>query len=217
MHYEEVLACLRDALRLPPYVLRPCDASFRLVVDFEAFGSLSVPLKDTPSLRAGGMVMSPHAFSASFRYSSYPTDPWCKLEYRSDLLVGQAKECGIDPEALLEILTLHECVHIAMMLWWCKERTGHFWLGTESRHLHEAVALYFCEHGLPDLVRTASRSDIQKYVAFVEACIKEGHADGVFYEPYFKSYRTLPPQDVWPAIKESLGEQLTRKLIEAEY
>ena len=123
-------------------------------------------------------------------------------------LEEEAKAIGISMDALLEILVMHELVHCIMQSGF----TDCPWIpkaGDPMIYIHEACALYACEHGFirENLYKTASADDVKRYIGYMGT----SNGSDSEYAPYFTTCRNLPLSDLWPQLEASSPCQLDFK------
>lgn len=122
----------------------------------------------------------------------------------TDVLTGEAQAAEMAPEALLEILVLHEMVHVAMMAHLAGNPGALDWIvNPDIRFIHEAAALKACEFCFANLFETATASDIQKYMAYIQDTTSQ-RPDSIYYQPYFGKLRDVPVSSFWHAALQEI-------------
>lgn len=134
--------------------------------------------------------------SASF--SPYPP----RLCVNTEVLQGDAEVSGLDETALLEILLLHELVHVAMMSNFVGDSES-IWLKSGTiRFIHESVALRACEFCFSHLYSRATAEDVTMYLKYVQQQ-SEQSLEPEHYIPYFTKFRGLKASEFWPLLSGS--------------
>lgn len=211
VQYADVVTYLRNEMGLPQFVLRNPQSVVHLLIDGNVRRSLYVNNDAiTPIEYNQDVVGWDPTVSAGFSFN----DQTQALVFNSRILAADANAAGMTEAALLEILTLHEFVHIAMMGWWFRECPWHNWVmdyQQRYRSVHETVALFFCEFGLPGIDNATDPDDIHRYLGFVQELVNEERGKR-FYGPYYQEYQNLQPTQIWPAIMVHLGDNFIEDL-----
>lgn len=206
--YPHVRAYLTETLVLPQYVLRTGEGPVCLMVDGlikRSFQSRSKP-RILP-FHANGWQID---FSSGLSYN--PRSKLQAIAFDRKRLADDSRGAGVPESSMLEILTLHELVHFFMLDWWFENFPQHAWItrpGIVS--LHEACALYFCEHGLSTIASDGCREHIPRYMEYVRRLAGEkGYTSG--YGEYFDHCRALKPAELWPHLSQPLGHEFLESL-----
>jgi hypothetical protein len=152
----------------------------------------------------------PIGFSSGLSYN--PNSNLQAIAFNRKKLAEDSRGAGVPETSMLEILILHELVHFFMLDWWFENLPQHAWItrpGIVS--LHEACALYFCEHGLSTIASGVCREYIPNYLDYVRRLAgEEGYTNG--YGEYFDHCRLLEPAQLWPHLSQPLGHEFLESL-----
>lgn len=201
-HFFSVVEWLTGNLKLPSQFVRyPRYPGMSVVVNGQRvleFNFLSQPLTGEPGNYAS-LAMATAEAACFVPYGS--KGPMVTIDV--DELLAEARGADVPADALLEILTLHEMVHAAMMGGIAQSHAKHPWVtAPEFRYIHEAVALRFSEFGLGGLLEHATAKDVQKYLAYIRVKAAERGA-GIFYAPYFEAFQACSSGEFWSRLRAS--------------
>ncbi|MFZ6689901.1 hypothetical protein ACO0K0_19365 [Undibacterium sp. SXout11W] len=116
-----------------------------------------------------------------------------------DLLEKESENSGIDFKALLEILVLHELVHVAMAVNFADDNESQWLKLPELLYIHEAIALKACESLFFDLFEYANAQDVENYLTYVK-CQAEIAGNGGPYSRFFDEFKSLELNQLWDAL-----------------
>lgn len=122
-------------------------------------------------------------------------------------LVSEANSARIPTEVLLEILVLHEMVHICMIgncdvvfkSGFPKKRYRNWIANPKYLYIHEAVALHVSEKLIPKVLNLESGKYIDNYLSHIKLTAEARKEKGQYYLPYFelRSDKSESPRDFW--------------------
>lgn len=139
--------------------------------------------------------------SASF--SPYPPS----LSINTEVLRSDAEASGLNEIALLEILLLHELVHVSMMSRFVDDNESIWLKSGDLRFIHEAAALRAGEFAFSKIYKTANADDFIKYLTYVRER-SEHSPDGEHYLPYFNRFRRIEADKFWRELSWSSPNKL---------
>lgn len=138
------------------------------------------------------------------------------LIFYSEKIASEAKEIGITDEALLDILCMHEMVHMIMMAGHQPDGDGGNWtVGIDPkhqpyRHIHEACALRVNESFIENIQSVANKDDVQRYLDFIKgASDPEGDRPNDYYQEYFRSFQALDDEDFMRCISAKVAKAMS--------
>lgn len=201
-HFFTIADSLTNGLNIPgAFVKYPTYPGMSIAVNGQrvlVFDFLDRPLIGEPQ---NATLMNFPKEAACF--APYMSSKGPMITFDTDELASEASMADIPEEALLEILALHEMVHASMMGRIAQRFESHPWIvDAQFRYIHEAVALKVTEFGLASLLEVATPKHIEKYLSHIQS-VASSRTAGSYYRPYFDTYRSIAPQDFWPALRSS--------------
>ena len=198
-----VVEALAATLRLPAQFLQTPSGKFSCFINQDRMFKFSFDSE--------GAIIEPGQFSfmdiprESASYAPYlPAICACTPELEAD-----AKDAAISDRALLEILVLHELVHLLMMNGFTQKGNiiAERWLKSkELRYIHESTALKAGESAFNEIYKIAKPIDVTNYLNFVERRAQQIGAPSE-YTPYFTHFRNLTNDQFWNLLSTSIDFQ----------
>lgn len=190
-HFFSVVDWLSEELRIPAAFLRyPSYPGISVAVDGQRvldFNFLHRPLSAQPGNYAGVMATEEAACFAPYLSRKGPM-----VTIDSNRLAVEAQLADVPETALLEILVLHEMVHVCMMGSIAQRYETHAWIvSPEFRYIHEAAALKASEFGFGSMLPTATPQHVARYLSHIQLVSNNSKA-GESYKPYFDIYPRWP-------------------------
>jgi hypothetical protein len=201
-HFFKIVDWLSIELKVPSAFIRyPTYPGLSVAVNGQRVLNFSFLCRSLTSEEGNYALINATREAACFAPYLSRRGPMITLD--AEALALESNDSNVPENALLEILVLHEMVHVCMMGAIAQSHAEHEWItGSEFRYIHEAVALKTSEFGIIGLLKYATAQHVSDYLLHIQSVSNERRT-GAFYNPYFEQYRKVALPDFWSELRSS--------------